>query len=115
MVIEPDPRPEPIIRPKRASKKPSGLTSLFRRKFNFDGLSESSAPNSPDVTQIPEPTRAAPTLQPTTMYVIFPLASDASAYMNSECVSCLDDFAATQMVTLSCHSYCTECFQRLIR
>ncbi|KAG4410992.1 hypothetical protein IFR04_015877 [Cadophora malorum] len=98
MVIEPDPRPEPIIRPKRASKKPSGLTSLFRRKFNFDGLSESSAPNSPDVTQIPEPTRPAPTLQPTTI----------------ECVSCLDDFAAPQMVTLSCHSYCTECFQRLI-
>ncbi|KAK0103259.1 hypothetical protein ONS95_005293 [Cadophora gregata] len=98
MVIEPDPRPEPIARLKRASKKPFGLASLFRRTFDFDGLSESSAPSPPDTTQIPEPTRPAPTVQPPPL----------------ECVSCLDDFDASHMITLSCHSYCTECFQRLV-
>lgn len=98
MLIEPDPRPEPFVRPKRAPKKSFALTSLFRRKFDFDGLSESSAPSSPDITQLQDPSRPAPSMQPTTI----------------ECVSCLDDFDGPQMITLSCHSYCVECFQRLI-
>ncbi|PMD26891.1 hypothetical protein NA56DRAFT_562708, partial [Hyaloscypha hepaticicola] len=31
-----------------------------------------------------------------------------------ECVSCLDDFTPNLMIKLSCHSYCHECFKRLI-
>ncbi|KAI1074383.1 hypothetical protein F5B20DRAFT_586270 [Whalleya microplaca] len=31
-----------------------------------------------------------------------------------ECVSCLDDFKASQMVKAPCHSYCKDCFRRLI-
>lgn len=32
-----------------------------------------------------------------------------------ECVSCLDDYESGDMIKLTCHSYCKECFQRLIR
>ncbi|PMB73250.1 putative E3 ubiquitin-protein ligase ARI5 [Beauveria bassiana] len=31
-----------------------------------------------------------------------------------ECVSCLDDFAKKDLVKVVCHSYCTDCFVRLI-
>ncbi|KAH8675473.1 hypothetical protein BX600DRAFT_534937 [Xylariales sp. PMI_506] len=31
-----------------------------------------------------------------------------------ECVSCLDDFEPKEMVKGPCHSYCQDCFQRLI-
>ncbi|KAJ0168118.1 putative E3 ubiquitin-protein ligase ARI9 [Colletotrichum tanaceti] len=31
-----------------------------------------------------------------------------------ECVSCLDDFNSKDMVRVTCHSYCRECFERLI-
>ncbi|ORY66254.1 uncharacterized protein BCR38DRAFT_408212 [Pseudomassariella vexata] len=31
-----------------------------------------------------------------------------------ECVSCLDDFTAKEMVKAPCHSYCHDCFARLI-
>ncbi|EGX90513.1 IBR finger domain protein [Cordyceps militaris CM01] len=31
-----------------------------------------------------------------------------------ECVSCLDDFAKMDVVKVVCHSYCNECFVRLI-
>ncbi|KAH7354673.1 hypothetical protein BKA65DRAFT_226754 [Rhexocercosporidium sp. MPI-PUGE-AT-0058] len=98
MLIEPDPRPEPVVCYKKAPKKIFGLSSIFRRTFDFEGLNESNASASTDAAQIPEPTRPAPTVESTAI----------------ECVSCLDDFAAPQMITLSCHSYCTECFQRLI-
>ncbi|KAG4429090.1 hypothetical protein IFR05_015429 [Cadophora sp. M221] len=98
MLIEPDPRPEPIVRPKRAPKRGFGLGSIFRRTFDFEGLTVCAAPVS-TVTHIPEEaTRPATAVEPTTI----------------ECVSCLDDFEAPRMITLSCHSYCPECFQRLI-
>ncbi|KAK6207376.1 hypothetical protein LQW54_007205 [Pestalotiopsis sp. IQ-011] len=32
-----------------------------------------------------------------------------------ECVSCLDDFSPNDMIKVTCHSYCTDCFYRLIR
>ena len=32
----------------------------------------------------------------------------------SECVSCLDDFRACDVVKVPCHSYCTQCFAGLI-
>ncbi|KAH8674680.1 hypothetical protein BGZ60DRAFT_372571, partial [Tricladium varicosporioides] len=31
-----------------------------------------------------------------------------------ECVSCLDDFSRTDVIKLSCHSYCAPCFKRLV-
>ncbi|KAK5987577.1 putative E3 ubiquitin-protein ligase ARI9-like protein [Cladobotryum mycophilum] len=31
-----------------------------------------------------------------------------------ECVSCLDDFSRKEMVKVPCHSYCRDCFVRLI-
>ncbi|GKT48046.1 putative efflux pump gsfJ [Colletotrichum spaethianum] len=31
-----------------------------------------------------------------------------------ECVSCLDDFNPKEMVKVICHSYCRDCFERLI-
>ncbi|OLN88692.1 putative E3 ubiquitin-protein ligase rbrA 2 [Colletotrichum chlorophyti] len=31
-----------------------------------------------------------------------------------ECVSCLDDFHPKEMIKVVCHSYCRECFERLI-
>ncbi|TID04867.1 putative E3 ubiquitin-protein ligase rbrA [Colletotrichum higginsianum] len=31
-----------------------------------------------------------------------------------ECVSCLDDFNSKDMVKVTCHRYCRECFERLI-
>ncbi|ROT35273.1 hypothetical protein SODALDRAFT_265715, partial [Sodiomyces alkalinus F11] len=31
-----------------------------------------------------------------------------------ECVSCLDKLPVTGVIKLTCHSYCPECFQRLI-
>ncbi|CRK20089.1 hypothetical protein BN1708_012737 [Verticillium longisporum] len=31
-----------------------------------------------------------------------------------ECVSCLDDFPQSALVKITCHSYCTPCFYRLI-
>ncbi|KAK1600702.1 IBR domain-containing protein [Colletotrichum navitas] len=31
-----------------------------------------------------------------------------------ECVSCLDDFDKKDMVKVTCHSYCRDCFERLI-
>ncbi|RDL38602.1 uncharacterized protein BP5553_02942 [Venustampulla echinocandica] len=34
--------------------------------------------------------------------------------LTGECVSCLDDFATTNLIKLTCHSYCADCFQRLI-
>ncbi|KAL2758771.1 hypothetical protein ACRALDRAFT_2047029 [Sodiomyces alcalophilus JCM 7366] len=33
---------------------------------------------------------------------------------NRECVSCLDDFPSTGVIRVPCHSYCPECFERLI-
>ncbi|KAK1636481.1 hypothetical protein BDP81DRAFT_320043 [Colletotrichum phormii] len=32
----------------------------------------------------------------------------------SECVSCLDDFSPKKAIKLTCHSYCRDCFERLI-
>ncbi|KAF9879757.1 IBR domain-containing protein [Colletotrichum karsti] len=31
-----------------------------------------------------------------------------------ECVSCLDDFVPKDVIKVTCHSYCHECFERLI-
>ncbi|KAK1690957.1 hypothetical protein BDP55DRAFT_542832 [Colletotrichum godetiae] len=31
-----------------------------------------------------------------------------------ECVSCLDDFSPKKAIKLTCHSYCRDCFERLI-
>ncbi|RYP34622.1 hypothetical protein DL767_004182 [Monosporascus sp. MG133] len=31
-----------------------------------------------------------------------------------ECVSCLDDFSATETIRAPCHNYCRDCFRRLI-
>ncbi|KAK9417052.1 hypothetical protein SUNI508_09070 [Seiridium unicorne] len=31
-----------------------------------------------------------------------------------ECVSCLEEFSAKEVVKAPCHSYCTDCFRRLI-
>lgn len=70
MLIEPDPRPEPIVRPNRVPKKTFGLGSIFRRTFDFQGLAVCDAPTSFDGAHIPEPTRPAPTVEPATMYVL---------------------------------------------
>ncbi|KAK1490859.1 IBR domain-containing protein [Colletotrichum tamarilloi] len=31
-----------------------------------------------------------------------------------ECVSCLDDFSPKKVIKVTCHSYCPDCFERLI-
>ncbi|KAM0278040.1 hypothetical protein ACHAQH_005409 [Verticillium albo-atrum] len=31
-----------------------------------------------------------------------------------ECVSCLDDFLPSALIKITCHSYCTPCFHRLV-
>ncbi|KAL5329584.1 hypothetical protein ACEPPN_003098 [Leptodophora sp. 'Broadleaf-Isolate-01'] len=67
MLIEPDPRPEPIVRPNRVPKKTFGLGSIFRRTFDFQGLAVCDAPTSFDGAHIPEPTRPAPTVEPATI------------------------------------------------
>ncbi|KAF6786406.1 IBR domain-containing protein [Colletotrichum musicola] len=32
-----------------------------------------------------------------------------------ECVSCFEDFSPQEMIKVTCHSYCQECFDRLVR
>lgn len=63
MLIEPDPRPEPVIRSKPASRKPFALSSIFRRKFQFESLDEINVPASEPGAQIPAPSRPAPTVE----------------------------------------------------
>ncbi|CZT45768.1 uncharacterized protein RSE6_06111 [Rhynchosporium secalis] len=108
MLIAADPHPEPITQPKRTRNTSSIFSALFGRKANIAALTESNVSSSTDVTQTSEPLRSAPPIIEPARPA--PIAEPS----NIECVSCFDDFDAPSMITLSCHSYCTECFQRLI-
>jgi hypothetical protein len=35
--------------------------------------------------------------------------------LSRECVSCLEDLETAEMIKLTCHSYCRECFARLMK
>ncbi|KUJ11326.1 uncharacterized protein LY89DRAFT_739523 [Mollisia scopiformis] len=93
---------------------PFSLSSLFRRKdnstFNFDiphiDTSQTSSSRdrvSPHYSSVEVQAPISPVPQ-----------VSVSESSTTECVSCLDDFASGDMVKLTCHSYCTDCFQRLI-
>ncbi|WQF77636.1 Putative IBR domain, Zinc finger, RING/FYVE/PHD-type, E3 ubiquitin ligase RBR family [Colletotrichum destructivum] len=41
-------------------------------------------------------------------------SSKSKEIHTAECVSCLDDFNSKDMVKVTCHRYCRECFERLI-
>ncbi|KAF4635232.1 hypothetical protein G7Y89_g2875 [Cudoniella acicularis] len=86
---------------KSPSKPLFGFSSRFRIRKHSKEPSHGEHPLSPPIEATPainvsatEPSQPEP--------------------LEKECVSCLDDFPTADLVKLSCHSYCAECFQRLI-
>jgi len=100
----------------------TGLSGIFRRKnkprkdvdliggngdFNDQGLSlfRTTSPPSSDI----------PTQDPSTGCVSIEFEVRTPLTSLRECVSCLEDFPSLQLIHLTCHSYCGECFQGLIK
>jgi len=121
--LSPSPRDGHSSSPSRSGKtRGFGFHQIFGRKnkpsFNFDGLNaeQGSRPTSSasGETSIPVPTQELVTAPLTTTSVVHDTQSLHKANLDRECVSCLDDFETSEMIPLACHSYCTECFNRLI-
>ncbi|KAH8593635.1 hypothetical protein B0O99DRAFT_207175 [Bisporella sp. PMI_857] len=87
-----------------------GFSAMFKWKHkskersNFpDIITESTAPQPTIERNLPSAGSWIPEEESTKVNVIL------------ECVSCLEDFAPGELIKLLCHSYCTTCFQRLIK
>ncbi|CZR65838.1 uncharacterized protein PAC_15738 [Phialocephala subalpina] len=110
--------PIPMLAPAGKGKHKSSfsLSSLFRRKDNttFSLEIPQQHTSSPSSLRIPIPSMSQPSrVEVSTPAALAPEIS-VSDSGTRECVSCLDDFEGGDMIKLTCHSYCADCFQRLI-
>ncbi|KAE9373022.1 hypothetical protein N431DRAFT_465334 [Stipitochalara longipes BDJ] len=85
--------------PKSSTKRSFGLGALFKRK-------DRSIHESHSIVESASPSAAQPATP------IKEVVEETS--LTTECVSCLEDLATEEMIKLTCHSYCRECFQRLM-
>ncbi|KAI2473649.1 hypothetical protein F4781DRAFT_427272 [Annulohypoxylon bovei var. microspora] len=108
-----------------AKSKKRRLMNLLRRLNNIGDKGESSATGATlhkrnvSWSSIEQGTQAAKKLIVTE--VLKRTTTNSSSSPNTsvhdtevECVSCLDDFSPKEMVKVPCHSYCKDCFLRLI-
>ncbi|KAL0938737.1 IBR domain-containing protein [Colletotrichum truncatum] len=95
------------IRPKKRSR--FALTRILQKMSEKEGVKPSSSRNlfrfggDSSKTSIETPSDENKTSQ-----------SKQNHSPDVECVSCLDDFAPKETVKVVCHSYCHDCFERLI-
>ncbi|KAF8848250.1 hypothetical protein BDZ45DRAFT_698543 [Acephala macrosclerotiorum] len=110
--------PVPILATGGKGKQKSfSLSSLFRRKDNtifrleipHEHAKHQSSLRVPIPSMIQNPSR----VEASTSVSHAPETS-VSESETRECVSCLDDFEGGDMIKLTCHSYCADCFQRLV-
>ncbi|ETS87085.1 hypothetical protein PFICI_00913 [Pestalotiopsis fici W106-1] len=114
-----------LLRPAPASKsKQWGLKGLLKR-FNNNSRGESSAQgaarNSRDMVT-PDANRAFLEKSKSAVDAVLQKVSNTapetpvpSETIEVECVSCLEDYNPKEMIKVTCHSYCTDCFHRLIK
>ncbi|XXG94954.1 hypothetical protein Hte_001213 [Hypoxylon texense] len=103
-----------------AKSKKRSLMKLFRRLNNTREKGESSATGAARYRSSMESSTYAAKKR-FISEVLKKTASHTNSSPNSsvhevevECVSCLDDFSPKEMVKAPCHSYCKDCFLRLI-
>jgi hypothetical protein len=113
-------REQPILVEKPISKTENrrlfGLSAIFKRRERLTVETQSGGVSLASQTTTPiSITLEVSEAEPLTRYDIREPMSRSTANDFRECVSCLDDFATAEVITLSCHSYCHECFTRLIR
>jgi len=103
-------------------KRFGGLGGIFKRKYKSrKDVNPSSARSSLEdhgpslLTPLPSFSSDAPAQDQSLGLVLKYTGSLISTNDTRECVSCLEDFPSPQLVHLTCHNYCGECFQGLIK
>ncbi|KAI1496602.1 hypothetical protein F5X99DRAFT_64058 [Biscogniauxia marginata] len=112
----------PEQRPTRPKKR--SLMSIFRRLNHNSEKGETSATGASrhrsQVSSASTDLNTRAGRRSVVLELIKRATTDSSSSMSSadeaeiECVSCLEDFSSTMMIKAPCHSYCPDCFQRLI-
>lgn len=99
---------------KTDSAPESSSFDLWRRRLAE--AHDHAKQHAKSATQVLGKTDAADSIDE--LVYVFPRPLATHSYLanlnTSECVSCLDEFPARQLVKVPCHSYCTDCFASLI-